>query len=74
MAGSADFDRWMQTVDVLRKDSEKHGEELGACSFFRCMVLDCFGFAGTALVSWVTGGEGKTDGLLSGWLKSQHIR
>lgn len=51
MAVSANFDRCVQTVDVLRKDSEKHGEELGACSFFRCVVLDCFGFAGTALVS-----------------------
>lgn len=37
-------------------------EGLGACSFFQQIFTDCFRFADTVLVSWVTGRGGKTDG------------
>ena len=36
-------------------------EGLGAYSFFQQIFTDCFRFADTVLVSWVTGRGGKTD-------------
>lgn len=45
---------------VSEEHKELLREKLRVGSFFQQIFIDCFRFAGTMLVSWVTGGGGKT--------------